>query len=176
MSPRTSTEGVGSGTELSYPLESNHDRHAKPTEHSDLFRCTTWSPVPDPRSSFRTQCFDQRVGSRTTCWKNTDPLGEFCPDLLLGAGRRVHVPMLKAKIQTKAKSVVLMRPTLWTFGYDLAVVPNHDRMKPHPNIIRTTWPQPPFNPVATTASVGLSHWLVDPLDTFLGTSPLFVNA
>ena len=70
--------------------------------------------------------------------KPSDPLGEFCPDLLLGAGRRVHVPMLKAKIQTKAKSVVLMRPTLWTFGYDLAVVPNHDRMKPHPNIIRTT--------------------------------------
>lgn len=69
--------------------------------------------------------------------KNAAPLGEFCPDLLLGAGRRVHVPMLKAKIQTKAKSVVLMRPTLWTFGYDLAVVPNHDRMKSHPKIIRT---------------------------------------
>ena len=69
--------------------------------------------------------------------KNSDSLRDFCPDLLLGAGRRVHVPMLKAKIRTKARSVVLMRPTLWTFGYDLAVVPNHDRMKPHPKIIRT---------------------------------------
>ena len=69
--------------------------------------------------------------------QNTEPHGAFHPDLLLGAGRRVHVPMLKAKIQTKARSVVLMRPTLWTFGYDLAVVPNHDRMKSHPKIIRT---------------------------------------
>ena len=67
----------------------------------------------------------------------TEPLGDFQPDLLLGAGRRIHIPMLKAKIQTKATSVVLMRPTLWTFGYDLAVVPNHDRMKSHPKIIRT---------------------------------------
>ena len=69
--------------------------------------------------------------------QNAEPLGDFPPDLLLGAGRRVHIPMLKAKIRTKAKSVVLMRPTLWTFGYDLAVVPNHDRMKSHPKIIRT---------------------------------------
>ena len=69
--------------------------------------------------------------------QNTEPHDAFHPDLLLGAGRRVHVPMLKAKIQTKARSVVLMRPTLWTFGYDLAVVPNHDRMKSHPKIIRT---------------------------------------
>ncbi len=78
-----------------------------------------------------------------------DPLGNFCPDLLLGAGRRVHFPMLKAKFQTKAKSVVLMRPTLWTFGYDLAVVPKHDRMKSHPKIIRTvlapTTIEPSFN-------------------------------
>ncbi|MEC7129733.1 MAG: ELM1/GtrOC1 family putative glycosyltransferase, partial [Planctomycetota bacterium] len=83
----------------------------------------TWGVLSALSSLTKVSIRERYVG------QNTEPLGDFQPDLLLGAGRRVHVPMLRAKIKTKARSVVLMRPTLWTFGYDLAVVPNHDRMK-----------------------------------------------
>ena len=83
--------------------------------------------------------------------------------------------MLKAKIQTKARSVVLMRPTLWTFGYDLAVVPNHDRMKSHPKIIRTVLAPTTIQPTGHERSGRPSHWLEDPRDIFPGTFIHFVT-
>lgn len=57
------------------------------------------------------------------------PLGEgyALPDLLLGAGRLTHRPMLCAKRAHRAPAVVLMNPAAWLRSrFDLCFVPEHD--------------------------------------------------
>lgn len=52
------------------------------------------------------------------------------PDLLIGAGRRTHLPLLAAKRSRRAPAVVLMLPAPWLRPYfDLCLVPEHDRAK-----------------------------------------------
>lgn len=53
-------------------------------------------------------------------------LGLPCPDLILGAGHGVHIPMLHMARHYKALSIVCMKPSLPTFFFDLCVVPRHD--------------------------------------------------
>ena len=57
------------------------------------------------------------------------------PDLIIGAGRQTHVPMLIAKSFCGGKTVVLMRPSLPTSFYDLVVVPQHDEVVLRDNIV-----------------------------------------
>ena len=48
------------------------------------------------------------------------------PDLVVGAGHKVHLPLLWAKWKTGAKAVVLMKPSLPARLFDLCLVPLHD--------------------------------------------------
>lgn len=61
------------------------------------------------------------------------------PDLLLGAGHRTHLPLIWLCRKTKAKAVVLMKPTLPTGLFDLCLVPRHDltRTETPANVIPT---------------------------------------
>ena len=58
-------------------------------------------------------------------------------DLLIGAGRKTHIPMVVAKSQCGGKSVVLMRPSIPMGLFDLVVTPKHDRIPPRKNLIQT---------------------------------------
>lgn len=59
-------------------------------------------------------------------------------DIVLGAGHKTHFPMLLARLFTRAKSIVLMKPGLPISWFDLALIPEHDRVHGKPNIITTT--------------------------------------
>ena len=50
------------------------------------------------------------------------------PDLIIGAGHHLHKPMLCTRWHLGGRCVVLMRPSLPTFLFDLALVPEHDRV------------------------------------------------
>jgi mitochondrial fission protein ELM1 len=50
------------------------------------------------------------------------------PDLIIGAGHHLHKPMLRTRWHLGGRCVVLMRPSLPTFLFDLALVPEHDRV------------------------------------------------
>lgn len=51
---------------------------------------------------------------------------ESQPDLILGAGHAVHIPMLLLARQTGSPTVVLMKPSLPSSWFSLCVVPEHD--------------------------------------------------
>ena len=48
------------------------------------------------------------------------------PDLLAGAGHKTHLPMILCRLFTKAKSVVLMKPSLPRCCFDFCVASSHD--------------------------------------------------
>ncbi len=50
------------------------------------------------------------------------------PDLIIGAGHHLHRPMLKTRWHLGGRCVVLMKPSLPTFLFDMALVPEHDRL------------------------------------------------
>jgi len=59
------------------------------------------------------------------------------PDLLLGAGRLTHWPLLAAKRATAARAVILMHPAPWLRSrFDLCFVPEHDAVVA-PNVLST---------------------------------------
>jgi hypothetical protein len=57
------------------------------------------------------------------------------PDLIVGAGRRTHLPMVVAKSLCGGKTVVLMRPSLPDSLFDLIVAPEHDDVSPNANVV-----------------------------------------
>jgi len=59
------------------------------------------------------------------------------PDLLVGAGRATHLPLLNARRMRGGRTVVLMKPTLPTAWFDLCVIPAHDRPRHRDNILVT---------------------------------------
>ena len=48
------------------------------------------------------------------------------PDIIIGAGHRTHVPLLYLGRKMKARSIVMMRPSLPTRLFDLCLIPEHD--------------------------------------------------
>ncbi len=50
------------------------------------------------------------------------------PHLLIGAGHRTHLPMIAARRARGGRSIVLMKPSLPRVWFDLAVIPEHDRV------------------------------------------------
>ncbi len=60
------------------------------------------------------------------------------PGLIIGAGRRTHLPVLASKKAVGGKSVILMRPTLPYAYYDYCLVPDHDTPPVLNNVIATT--------------------------------------
>jgi hypothetical protein len=59
------------------------------------------------------------------------------PDFLIGAGHATHVPMLAAKKAVGGKIIVLMKPSLPAFLFDLVIVPEHDGLTPDARVIVT---------------------------------------
>ena len=52
------------------------------------------------------------------------------PDLLTGAGHKTHFPMILCRLFTKAKSAVLMKPSLPRCFFDFCVASSHDGVPP----------------------------------------------
>ncbi len=59
------------------------------------------------------------------------------PNLIIGAGHRTHFSILAAKRAYGGKSIVLMKPSLPYFLFDLCLVPEHDKPPKRANIIPT---------------------------------------
>ena len=55
------------------------------------------------------------------------PSAQPPPDLLIGAGHRTHLPMLAARRAHGGRIVVLMKPSLPVFCFDLCIIPRHDK-------------------------------------------------
>jgi mitochondrial fission protein ELM1 len=58
------------------------------------------------------------------------------PDLVIGAGHRTHLMVVRAQRKFGGKSVVLMKPSLPLRWFDLCVVPEHDQVKLLPNVFQ----------------------------------------
>lgn len=60
------------------------------------------------------------------------------PHLLIGAGHATHAALIRCRQLFGGRSVVLMKPSLPPFLFDLCLVPRHDRLLlPWPNVTRT---------------------------------------
>ncbi|MCO1333365.1 mitochondrial fission ELM1 family protein [Microbulbifer sp. OS29] len=57
------------------------------------------------------------------------------PDFLIGTGRRSRLPMLSARYRFGGRTVAINRPLLPYRLFDFAIVPEHDRPPPLPNVI-----------------------------------------
>ena len=65
--------------------------------------------------------------------------GQSAPDLVIAAGHRTHLPLLLAARKFRARSVVIMKPSMPARWFDLCLIPQHDLAgrRPVPNIIST---------------------------------------
>ncbi len=59
------------------------------------------------------------------------------PHYVVGAGHRTHLALLTVKRMTKAKSIVLMKPSLPLSWFDYALIPKHDNPAPSPKTFIT---------------------------------------
>jgi len=50
------------------------------------------------------------------------------PDLIIATGHRTHIPLLWAAQQSKAKTIVIMKPSLPSSLFDYVIIPAHDRV------------------------------------------------
>ena len=65
------------------------------------------------------------------------PRGERAADLVIGAGHRTHLSVLLASKLGKAKSVVLMKPSLPLALFDLCLIPEHDGLFSSAKVVTT---------------------------------------
>ncbi len=59
------------------------------------------------------------------------------PQLLIGAGHKTHLPLIFLTRAAKARSVVLMKPTLPTACFDYCLIPAHDQARQGGNVLTT---------------------------------------
>lgn len=59
------------------------------------------------------------------------------PDFLIGAGHATHIALLAAKKAVGGKAIVLMKPSLPAFLFDLVIAPEHDGLAPGARVIVT---------------------------------------
>lgn len=62
-------------------------------------------------------------------WRRLSTNGEATfpsPDLIIAAGHATHIPLIRLARKHRAKSIVLMRPSLPLRWFDLCIVPAHD--------------------------------------------------
>ncbi len=71
------------------------------------------------------------------CLRGHDPFGaeHASPDLIIGAGRGTHLPMLNARRIRGGKVIVLMKPALPVAWFDLCIIPAHDRPRHADNVL-----------------------------------------
>ena len=62
------------------------------------------------------------------------------PDIIIGAGRKTHWPLLFYQRRYGGRTVCLMRPSLPSSWFDLCVIPRHDEPKEAENIFVTEGP------------------------------------
>lgn len=67
----------------------------------------------------------------------TPGLAKKRPDLILGAGHATHFALLAARRAAGGRAVVLMKPSLPLFLFDLAIVPEHDDVPSHAKVIHS---------------------------------------
>jgi mitochondrial fission protein ELM1 len=72
------------------------------------------------------------LGGQRAVWRDLPN-----PDLILGAGHRTHLSLLAARRMKGGKAIVLMRPTLPLFLFDLCLIPAHDEPPTRPNVQTT---------------------------------------
>lgn len=78
--------------------------------------------------SRRTPVALERVERRHGGWRGLfdPPSPGSRPGLIVGAGHRTHLPMLRLARRTGAPCVVLMRPSLPLAFFDTCIIPEHD--------------------------------------------------
>ena len=54
------------------------------------------------------------------------PKQDSIPDIIIGAGSKTTIPMLRHKIHSKTKVISVMKPQLFESKFDLIVAPRHD--------------------------------------------------
>lgn len=59
------------------------------------------------------------------------------PDIVVGAGHKTHLSLLLTKWLYGAHSIVLMKPSLPLFLFDLCLIPEHDGMRSGKNVVKT---------------------------------------
>ena len=59
------------------------------------------------------------------------------PDLIIGAGHSTHARMVVSKLFFGGRTIVIMKPSLPIFCFDLCLIPSHDRPKVKSNVIKT---------------------------------------
>jgi len=59
------------------------------------------------------------------------------PDIIIGTGHHTHLASIAAKFRYKCKAVIIMKPSLPFFLFDLLLIPSHDMPKHRKNIIIT---------------------------------------
>lgn len=59
------------------------------------------------------------------------------PDLIIGAGHKTHLWLLAAQLFVGGKTVLMMKPTLPAWLYNLVLIPSHDKPASSANIIET---------------------------------------
>lgn len=67
-------------------------------------------------------------------------------DLILAAGHKTHTHALKLKWKCGAKLVVLMKPSLPLWLFDLCLIPEHDGIKPGKRVFNTIGAINPIRP------------------------------
>ena len=78
-----------------------------------------------------------RLGTACRMWRGDGVRSLPDPDLLVGAGRATHLPMLVARRRRGGRVVVLMKPGLPRRCFDLLIVPEHDGLAPGPGVLVT---------------------------------------
>lgn len=72
-----------------------------------------------------------------TFCRNSDVLKLPSPNLIIGAGRKTHIPIFATKRRHNCFSVILMRPSLPRSWFDICLIPEHDGPQAQRNVIRT---------------------------------------
>jgi mitochondrial fission protein ELM1 len=87
------------------------------------------------------------LGGERAVWRDLPT-----PDMVLGAGHRTHLSLLAARRGRGGKVVVLMRPSLPLFLFDLCLIPAHDEPPTRPNVQVTRGALNRIQPSATLDS------------------------
>lgn len=62
------------------------------------------------------------------------------PNLIIAAGHHTHLDALQKKYRYGGKAIILMKPTLPSFLFDLVIAPSHDKFLNQKNIYLTNGP------------------------------------
>ncbi|WP_232325188.1 ELM1/GtrOC1 family putative glycosyltransferase [Microbulbifer agarilyticus] len=76
-----------------------------------------------------------RAGALQRALEDAGAMAFGRPDFLVGAGHRCHFPLVAARRKFGGRSVVIMRPSLPISWFDFAIIPEHDRPPPLPNVL-----------------------------------------